>query len=170
MITTLSLLIGLAGLAAPSAEASPLEAEHFTVGVPAEIDMIGLAFGVHPELLWRPFSPEGRAHVRASTGAMFGPELALVPVSLGVREVFFPTATVRPGFGMGVQFQNFLPYGHSAVRRLDQYYEFTLDARVRDGWRVAMELSPEFGWIGGAGAGIGMAARLGVMADLPLAR
>ena len=43
--------------------------------------------------------------------------------------------------------------------------ELTLDARVAEGWRVGMQLSPEFGMVGGFG--LGMAARLGVQKDLP---
>ena len=162
MISTLSLL---ASLAAAPAVASPLEAEHFSAALPIEADLVGLAFGLHPELTWRPFDPEGRFHVRAATGAMVGPELTLVPVSLGVREVFRPTKDFRFGVGAGLQLQNFFPYGHAPVPRLDQYYEFTLDTRVSEGWRVTAALSPEFGWIGGFG--LGMAARAGLQVDLP---
>lgn len=165
MISTVSLL---ALLAAGPASAASLDAEHFTLGIPFEANLVGLAFGAQPELLWRPFSPEGRFHVRAATGVVAGPELALVPVSLGTRGVFFPTSKVRPGMGLGLKMQTFLPYGHEAILRLDQYFELTLDVKVQDNLRVGVELSPEFGWIGGFG--LGMAARVGVLMDLPLSR
>ena len=165
MIPTLTLL---ASLASGPASASSLSAEHFSAALPVEVALVGLSVGVRPQLLWRPFNPDGAFHLRASTGAMVGPELSVVPLSLGVREVIFPTRAVRPGVGYGVQVQSFFPYGHEPIRRVDQYMEFTLDARVQDGLRVALELSPEFGWIGGFG--LGMATRLGVQADLPLTR
>ncbi len=165
MISTLSLI---ASLAAGPAVASPLSTEHFSVVIPAEVDLVGLAFGLHPEVLWRPFDPDGMVHLRASVGAMVGPELVLVPASLGVRQVFLPTRAVRPGLGFGLQVQNFFPYGHDRVTRIDQYLELTLDVRIREGWRVAFELSPEFGWVGGFG--LGMAARVGLHVDLPLSR
>ena len=149
-----------------SAEAQAIEPENLSLGVPLEADVVGLAFGVHPELLWRPFDPAGRFHVRAATGAMVGPELALIPVSLGFRQVFRPEKVLRPGFGAGLQFQSFLPYGHSMVPRLDQYYEFYFDVATSDSLRMTATLSPEFGWVGGFG--LGMAARLGVQMDLPL--
>lgn len=149
-----------------SGEAQALEAENFSLGVPLEADVVGLAFGVHPELLWRPFDPVGRFHLRAATGIMAGPELALVPVSLGFRQMLRPEKVFRPGFGAGVQFQAFLPYGHELVPRLDQYYEFYFDVATSDSLRVTAALSPEFGWVGGFG--LGMAARLGVQMDFPL--
>lgn len=149
-----------------SGAASALETESFSLGVPLEADVVGLAFGVHPELLWRPFDPAGRFNLRAATGIMAGPELALVPVSLGFRQMLRPEKVFRPGFGAGVQFQAFLPYGHELVPRLDQYYEFYFDVATSDSLRVTAALSPEFGWVGGFG--LGMAARLGVQMDFPL--
>jgi len=165
-VAVFSFLIVLTSIASSSATAASLDAEHFSAGLPVEVDLVGLAFGLHPELLWRPFDPEGAFHLRAATGVMVGPELTLVPVSLGFREVFLPTRTVRPGLGFGLQLQNFFPYGHEHILRLDQYMEITVDVRVRDDMRVGLELSPEFGWLGGFG--LGMATRVGVQVDLPL--
>jgi hypothetical protein len=51
------------------------------------------------------------------------------------------------------------------VVRLDLTMEATLDVRVAEGWRVGLQVSPEFGMVGGFG--LGMATRLGVSADLP---
>jgi len=152
-------------LLAGAALAAPLDAERFSVGLPAEMDWVGLAFGVHPELLWRPMDPDGAFHVRAATGLMWGAELGLLPVSLGVREVLLPRRTVRPGLGAGVQLQNFFPNQHAPVGRLDLTMEATLDVRVAEGWRVGLQISPEFGMVGGFG--LGMATRLGVQRDLP---
>ena len=47
--------------------------------VPAEVHLVG--FGVHPELLWRPFSPDGSFSGRCRVGV--GPELIILPISIG---------------------------------------------------------------------------------------
>ncbi|MBX2802613.1 MAG: hypothetical protein KTR31_33345 [Myxococcales bacterium] len=164
-MTTIASMMGLLWVGTASAE-SPLRAEHFSVTLPVEVDLVGLASGLHPELTWRPFRSDGAFHVRVATGLMAGPELALVPLSFGLREVLFPRQRVRPTLGLGIQMQTFLPYGHAPKVRLDQYMELGVDVRVREGWRIAFQASPEFGWLGGFG--LGMAARLGVTADLPL--
>ncbi len=158
-------MVSLTLLSLGAALAAPLDPERFSVGLPAEMDLVGLAFGLHPELLWRPFDADGAFHVRAATGLMVGSELALLPVSLGVREVFFPTRKVRPGLGMGVQLQTFFPNHHPPVSRLDMTMEATLDVAVAEGWRVGLQLSPE---IGMTSFGLGMATRLGVQRALPL--
>ncbi len=152
-----SLLLG-------AALAAPPDLERLSVGLPVEMDLVGLAFGLHPELLWRPLGEQGAFHVRGATGLMVGPELALLPLSLGVREVFFPARKVRPGLGAGVQLQTFFPRQHAPTARLDLTMEATLDVEVAEGWRVGLQISPEFGMVGGFG--LGMATRIGVQRDL----
>jgi hypothetical protein len=155
MLTSLLLASSVAS-AEPVGAASP---DRFSVGMPAEVDLVGLAFGVHPELLYRPVQPDGAFHLRLAPGLMVGPELAFGPVGLGVREILFPRKRVRPHAGLGVQLQTFVPYGHVAKVRLDMTMELGLDVRVAERWRVGMNLSPELGLVGGFG--FGMAARLG---------
>jgi hypothetical protein len=158
-------MVSLLALGVGAALAAPQDSERFTVGLPLELDLVGLAVGAHPELLWRPLKPDGALHLRTGTGLMVGPELTLLPLSLGVREVFLPRRAVRPGLGTGVQLQTFFPRQHEPVVRLDLTIEATLDVRVAEGWRVGLQVSPEFGMVGGFG--LGMATRLGVSADLP---
>lgn len=163
MLSTLSLL---AALGSTSAEASALDADRFSIVLPAEVNLVGLTFGAHPEVLWRPFSPEGSFHVRGSAGLGVGPEMVVVPVSLGLRQVLFPTRRVRPALGMGVQMPNFFPRGHSFIFRVDSYMEASVDVRVSDSMRVSAAMVPQFGGIVG-GFGLGMSARLGLHMDLP---
>lgn len=143
--------------------AAAVEAERFSLGLPAEVDLVGLAFGVHPELLFRPVQPDGAFHLRFAPGLMIGPELAFVPIGFGIREVALPRKRVRPFAGAGVQVQNFVPYGHPVVTRLDMTLELGVDAQVADDWRVGLQLSPEVGLAGGFG--FGMAVRAGVQLD-----
>lgn len=163
--SALILMLGLATAAEPNERTSMAAAERFSVGLPIEANLVGLSFGVHPELLYRPFRPDGWFHLRAATGFTAGPELSSVPLSLGFREVFFFGKRVQPGLGAGVQLQNFIPYGHAPVTRLDMTMEATLDVQVAEGWTVGAQLSPEFGMVGGFG--LGMATRIGVRRDLP---
>lgn len=157
MPTSLLFAAAVAGAQTVSATAP----ERFSLGLPAEVDLVGLAVGVHPELLYRPLQPDGAFHVRLAPGLTVGPELALVPLSLGVREVLFPRKRVRPHAGLGMQLQTFVPYGHAAKVRLDMTMELGLDVAITDQWRIGANLSPEFGMAGGFG--LGMAARLGPM-------
>ncbi|TNE85256.1 MAG: hypothetical protein EP330_26375 [Deltaproteobacteria bacterium] len=154
-----ALAVGL-GLSTPAAA---LETDRFSLGLPAEVDLVGLAFGVHPELLFRPIQPDGALHLRFAPGLMVGPELAFVPIALGVREVMFPRKRVRPFLGTGLQLQNFVPYGHPVLTRLDMALELGVDVRVADQWGVGLQLSPEIGLVGGFG--FGMAVRLGAQLD-----
>ena len=163
MISTLSLL---ASLASAPAEASAFDTDRFSVTLPAEVNLVGLTFGAHPEVMWRPFSPDGSFQVRGAVGLGVGPEMTVFPVSLGLRQVFFPTRAVRPGLGMGVQLPNFLPRGHSFVFRVDTYMEASVDVRVNDTTRITAAMSPQFGGIYG-GFGLGMSARVGVQMTLP---
>lgn len=150
----ISALLASAALGAPVAAA-----ERFSLGLPLELDLVGLAVGIHPELLYRPLQPDGALHIRFAPGLTVGPELALLPVSLGLREVFLPRQRVRPHVGLGVQLQTFLPYGHAAKLRLDLTMELGLDVRLTEHWRVGVNVSPEVGMVGGFG--FGCAARMG---------
>lgn len=159
-----SALLALA-LATPAGLAA-VDPTRISVGLPAEVDLVGLAVGVHPELLFRPFRPDGALHLRAATGLMVGPELMLFPVSLGVREELFARKAFNLGLGAGLQLQTFLPYDLPAHPRLDMYLELSATVRVADSWHVGVQLSPEIGMVGGFG--LGMATRVGVQRDLPL--
>ena len=144
-------------------------AERWSLGVPLELDVVGLAIGVHPEALYRPFDPEGGFHLRAAAGTMFGPELTLIsPLALGVRQEFFPRKRVQPGLGTGFQWQTFAVYGDGAHNRIDMYMEMSLHVRVQDDFDVGLQISPEFGLVGMgkdgfySTFGLGMATRLNV--------
>lgn len=156
-----SVLLALALGGAP-AEAADVS-ERLSVGVPVEVALVGLSAGVHPELLFRPFRPDGGTHLRVGAGVMVGPELVNLPLTVGVRHAFGKDWAVRPAVGTGLQLQLFLPRQHEPAPRGDLFMEVGLDARVAEGWRVSAQLSPEFGMIGGFG--LGFATRVGVVRD-----
>lgn len=140
------------------------DAPRWSLGVPVEVDIVGLAGGVHPEILFRPAAPDGALNLRFALGGMAGPELALIPLAFGVRGVIVPRRRVRPFVGLGVQLQTFVPYGDQARSRLDLYLELGLDVKVAEGWRVGAQLSPEIGMA--PAFGLGFATRLGFQVDL----
>ncbi len=161
----LAALLALAALADARADEQAPAAERLSVGLPVEVTLVGLSYGLHPELLYRPFRPDGLLNLRAATGLMVGPELSLVPVSAGLRVSFLREQRFHPGLGVGVQLQTFLPREHEAVLRLDNYYELTASYEVAEGWHAGLQLSPELGVV--PNFGLGMAARAGVQKDLP---
>jgi len=163
--------VGLAFASPASADeaVSTWDASRWSVGVPVEVDVVGFAVGLHPEVLYRPFNPDGGFNVRAAAGTMVGTELTLIsPLALGLRQELFPTKRVQPGLGMGMQWQSFAVYGDSLHHRMDMYMELTVHTQVHDDYDVGLQLSPEIGLIGVGEEGLystfglGMAVRLNV--------
>ena len=126
------------------------------------MDLVGLAFGLRPELLWRPFG--GATHVRFATGLMIGPELAFVPFSLSVRGRWFPRGRVHPIAGIGGELQTFYAMDYPAVARASFFGELGVDVDVADRWSVGLVLEP--GFAPQPLLGFGAAARLGVTRNL----
>lgn len=139
--------------------AGALDADHFSVGIPAEVDLVGLAFGVRPELLWRPFG--GATHLRLATGVMAGPELVFVPLSLSVRGRWFPKGRVHPIAGLGAELQTFYASDHPVVARPSYFGELGVDVDVKEDWSVGLVLEP--GFAPSPLLGFGAAVRLGVV-------
>ena len=149
------MLISLLSLAFGGA----LDPDHFSIGIPAEVDLVGLAFGVRPELLWRPFG--GATHLRVATGVMAGPELVFVPLSLSVRGRWFPKGRVHPIAGIGGELQTFYASDHPVVARAAYFGELGLDVDIVKPWSVGLILEP--GFSPNPLLGFGMVARLGVV-------
>lgn len=127
-----------------AALAGPLDADRFSLGIPAEVDLVGLAVGVRPELLWRPVRADGATEVRVATGLMVGPELVFVPLSLTLRGRWFPKGDVHPIVGLGGELQTFHTSGHASVARLAVVTELGVDVDVAEAWSVGLVLEPGF--------------------------
>ena len=143
-----------------SAFAGALDADRLSVGLPAEVNLVGLAFGVRPEVIWRPVGPESALNVRVATGVMVGPELTFIPVSATVRGRFFPRATVHPILGFGAELQTLYASDHPVVARTAYVVEVGLDVNVQGPWSVGLILEPNFA--PPPLFGFGTAVRLGV--------
>lgn len=138
-------------------------ADHFSIGIPAEVDLVGLAFGVRPELLWRPFDAEGAAELRFAVGVAVGPELAFVPIDLGVRAHWFPRKTVHPITGLGGEVQTIHAAHIASVVRPAVYVELGVDVDVSAAWSVGVLAEVDFA--PPPAFGLGGVARVGVTRD-----
>lgn len=147
-----------------TALAGPLDADRFSVGVPLETDLVGLAFGARPEVSWQPTGPDSALQLRAATGVMVGPELVFVPLSASVRGRFFPRGRVHPIVGAGAELQTFLMSGHPVVVRPSYVFEVGLDVTVRGPWSVGVVV--ETGFAPPPSFGFGAAVRGGVTRQL----
>lgn len=139
-----------------------------TVGAPLEVDVVGLAAGVHPEVLWRPLEEGSGLRLRASSALKFGSEFTLLaPLSLGLRWQTSSQRLVQAQFGTGFQWKMFLVPDSGAHQRIDWYWELGVNARVAPKQRLGLTIVPEFGLAnitaeGLSGTfGLGLAARVG---------
>lgn len=148
--------------------------DRLSVEVPLQVNLVGLSFGIQPELLFRPISAGSGFHLRAAIGFFGGPELFhIAPLALGIRYVFLRGWRVQPFLGLGVVWQAFLPYDHASYHRIDMTLELGVRGAITRGFAVGVNLSPEFGLahISSYGIkstfGLGMAGRLTLTKDLP---
>ena len=123
-----------------------VERNRLTVGVPVEVDVVGFAVGVHPEVLWRPFSPSSGLRLRLASALKVGSEYTLLaPLSAGLRWVSSDARMLQLGLGAGVQWKAFLVPDSGAHQRLDMYWEAALNGKVGEVHRVGIAVVPEFG-------------------------
>ncbi len=108
-VLTMSLAVGLPNATAaadPVATESPAAAHRFTIGLPAEVTLVGLTLGIRPEVLYRFGCAGARSRLRVAIGLLDGPDQFFVPVSVGYRAIFRQRSTVNPMVGAGGEMQN----------------------------------------------------------------
>lgn len=149
-------------------------ADRFSIEVPFQANLIGLSFGLQPELLFRPISADSGLHIRAAIGLYGGSELIhLAPLALGIRWVWLRNFRFQPFLGIGVVWQTFLPFDAEAHNRIDMTIELGFRIAIAKGFSVGLNISPEFGLLAihsvglQSGFGLGLATRLTVTKDLP---
>ncbi|MBP9087656.1 MAG: hypothetical protein KBG15_16155 [Kofleriaceae bacterium] len=139
---------------------SPLAAHRFTVGLPAEVTVVGLTMGIRPEVLYRFGCAGTRSRLRAAIGVLNGPDQFFVPVSVGYRAIFRQRSTVTAMVGVGGEWQNRIVSDLPTVRQYGLYLEggvgIKATARFTIDFAVALDVMV-FG-----GPGIGLGPRLGV--------
>lgn len=128
-----------------------------------QVDLLGLAVGVRPEVLYRPFRATRGANLRFGFGLLPGPEYFFLPIALGWRQHFVPHHRVTLELGAGYEQQFFFVRDAPAVTRGLMYAEFGLAVRVASrGW-LGVQVSP--GWAPFRHPGPGIATRIGFRWD-----
>lgn len=133
----------------------PLALGRFTFALPAEVTVVGLTYGVRPEVLYRPGPRGSRSRLRLALGVLDGPEQLFVPASLGYRAIFRPTRRVRPELGAGVEVQHRLVSDFPAVRQYGVYVESGVAVAVTHGLTIGVAVAIDVMLWGGPGAGLG---------------
>lgn len=131
------------GVSEVTETAPPSLADRFSLGAGAEVDLVGLAYGVRPEVLFRPFEDDGGPHLRLAVGLMAGPELTFLPVAVGYRHIFSEGRRVRAHLGLGYEQQTFWYGGDSPVSRPAFYAETGWEILVgRKAW-LGLQFAPD---------------------------
>lgn len=138
---------------------SPADPRRFSVAGHAEAQVIGLAFGVRAEALYRPFRFDRGANVRVGLGLQGGPEYAYLPVDLGWRQHFVPHRILTLELGAGYEQQTFFVPGLSPISRPAFYAEGGFAFQVTPGGWLGAQVVPS--WAPLARPGPGLAVRAG---------
>lgn len=127
----------------------------FTIAVAAEVTVVGLTYGLRPEVVYRPGAPGAASRLRLAVGVLDGPDQLFVPLSLGYRAVLRGRHVVQPAVGAGVELQHRLVSDYPAVRQYGVYVEggvgIAATPRLAFGLMVAIDVM----LYGGPGAGLG---------------
>lgn len=135
------------------------DASRFSFVGSLEANLVGLAVGVRPELLWRPFDPEGGGNVRFSFGILGGPELWHFPIALGWRQVFL-SGPFRIQLGAGVEQQTFVIPDFDTLSRTAFYAETGFEILLDDNLLLLVQYQLDFSVITLPGFGMGLRAGL----------
>lgn len=111
-----------------------------------EAQLIGLAFGLHAECLYRPFRADRGANLRVGVSLAGGPEFFYLPLAIGWRQHFVPHHRVTLELGAGYEQQSFFVPSLPAITRAAFYGEGGLAIRVVEqgfvGTQVIMSWAP----------------------------
>jgi len=138
---------------------SPAANSRFTAGLGLEVALVGLSFGLRPELQYR-LGPRGTvSHFRTSFGLLFGPEFTFVSPSIGYRAAFRQEKTVQPFVGLGLQSNFYLVSGGPVFSSPGVFYleggsGFALNERFALGGAANLEWS----FLGEPGPGLAVRA------------
>jgi len=122
--------------------------------IPAEVTIVGLTYGVKPEIVYTPFEQAKWLEAKASVGIMPGPEYFSTPLTLGIRGRYFDFA-LHPMAGMAIT-EDFLwisdapPVIRTAVEMdlglsYDINDQWSIDAQAYTGWSIINDIGPTAG-------------------------
>lgn len=126
LLVALLVSASLAPAQVPQAEGAvtaPERSSWLALGLHGEVTIVGLTYGVRPELLFRLGPPDTASRLHLSFGILGGPDQLFIPVSVGYRAMYRQHATVQPLFGVGLEVQNRLVSDAPPVRGYGVYLE-----------------------------------------------
>jgi hypothetical protein len=135
----------------PAAEPRPSWLE---LGLNGEVTLVGLTYGVRPELLFRLGPPGTASRLRLSFGILTGPDQLFIPVSVGYRANYRQHATVQPLFGVGLELQNRLVADADVVRQFGLYLEGGVGFAFAQHFAAGAALGLDVMFLGGPGVGL----------------
>jgi hypothetical protein len=127
----------------------------FTVVLPAEVTVVGLTYGVRPEVLYRYGDRDAVSRLRLAVGLLDGPDQLFIPLSVGYRAVFRQARRVQPEVGGGVELQHRLVPDFHAVRQYGVYVEGGVGVAVNDRLSLGLMVAIDVMLFGGPGVGLG---------------
>lgn len=139
-------------------ETSPSDPRRFSIAGHVESQLIGLAFGVRGEALYRPFRFDRGANLRMGLGLQGGPELFYLPIDIGWRQHFVPHRILTLELGAGFEQQTFFVSDLRPISRPAIYVEGGFAFRVTPGGWLGAQVVPSWAF---APLGPGLAVRLG---------
>lgn len=134
-----------------------------SIGANLQVDLLGLAIGIRPEVLYRPFRATRGFNLRFGFGLLPGPEYFFLPIDVGWRQHFVPHHRVTLELGAGYEQQFFFVRDAAAVTRGYVFAELGLAVRVVSRAWIGVQFVP--GWAPFSHPGPGIATRLGFRWD-----
>jgi hypothetical protein len=121
----------------------------------AEATLVGLTFGLRPELLLQPGGPGTVSQIRFALGVFRGPDQTFIPASVGYRAHFRSTQTFQPLVGAGLEMQSRLVNDLPPVNQYGLYLEGGLAVGLSPSTFLGVMFSADLMFFGGPGFGFG---------------
>ena len=127
----------------------------FSYVLPVEVTVVGLTYGIKPEVVYTPFEQAKWLEAKASVGLMPGPEYFSTPLTLGIRGCYFDFA-LHPTAGIALT-EDFIWISDApAVIRTamemdlkglsyDINDQWAIDAQAYTGWAIINDIGPTAG-------------------------
>lgn len=138
---------------------SPRDPRRFSLAGHLESQLIGLAFGLRAEALYRPFRFDRGANVRVGLGLQGGPEYFYLPIDVGWRQQFVPHRILALELGAGFEQQTFFVPDLRPISRPAFYAEGGFAFQVMPGGWLGAQAVPS--WAPFQRPGPGLAVRVG---------
>ncbi len=151
----LAVVVACASALSLGAEPTEPRPSWLELGLHGEVTLVGLTYGVRPELLFRLGPPGTASRLRLSFGLLGGPDQLFIPVDVGYRAMFRQHATVQPLLGVGLELQNRISARTDIVRQYGLYLEGGVGFAFAERFSVGALLGLDVMFFGGPGVGFG---------------